>query len=83
MNVPRIAQREGGMGKEDEMTKSQKHGGAPSPFFHSLRRGDLGHAAILGPTSAGKSTLLATLIAEHFRRRKSCVPRGVRNGRGG
>lgn len=65
------------------MTKSQKHGGAPSPFLHNRRAGDPGHAVVIGPTSAGKSTLVSTLIAQHFRIQKLCLPRGVRNGRGG
>ncbi len=73
----------GGMGKEDEVTKSQEASGAPSPFRLSLRSGDMGHTAVLGPTGAGKSTLLAALIAGDFRHSKSCAPRGARNGEGG
>lgn len=39
----------------------------PSPFYLSPRAGDLGHAAVLGPTGSGKSMLLASVIEQHFR----------------
>ncbi|MFM2083193.1 MAG: hypothetical protein RLY95_11 [Pseudomonadota bacterium] len=38
-----------------------------TPFRLCLHDGDLGHTAILGPTSTGKSTLIGTLVAQHFR----------------
>ena len=38
-----------------------------TPFRLCLHAGDLGHAAVLGPTGSGKSTLLAMTVAQHFR----------------
>jgi type IV secretion system protein VirB4 len=38
-----------------------------TPFTLSLHAGDLGHAAILGPTGSGKSTLLGIVAAQQFR----------------
>ncbi len=35
------------------------------PFMLNLHQGDVGHTAILGPTGAGKSTLIAMLMASH------------------
>jgi type IV secretion system protein TrbE len=38
-----------------------------TPFYLSLHSGDVGHTLILGPTGAGKSVLLATIMAQHLR----------------
>jgi len=38
-----------------------------TPYRLCLHAGDLGHTAIIGPTGSGKSTLVATLAAQHFR----------------
>lgn len=38
-----------------------------TPFRVCLHDGDLGHTAILGPTGAGKSTLIGLIAAQHFR----------------
>lgn len=38
-----------------------------TPFRGSLHVNDVGHTLILGPTGAGKSSLLAFLMASHFR----------------
>ncbi|WP_207002662.1 TraG/VirB4 family ATPase [Trinickia mobilis] len=38
-----------------------------TPFRGSLHVGDVGHALVVGPTGAGKSTKLAFLIAQFFR----------------
>ena len=38
-----------------------------TPFRLCLHSGDVGHAAVLGPTGNGKSTALATVVAQHFR----------------
>ncbi|MEJ5074856.1 conjugal transfer protein TrbE [Enterobacter ludwigii] len=38
-----------------------------TPFRFNLHVKDLGHTLIFGPTSAGKSTLLATLVAQFMR----------------
>lgn len=38
-----------------------------TPYRLCLHAGDLGHTAIVGPTGSGKSTLVATLAAQHFR----------------
>lgn len=38
-----------------------------SPFYLNLHNGDLGHTLVFGPTRAGKSTLLATLVAQGSR----------------
>ncbi|MEJ2675269.1 MAG: conjugal transfer protein TrbE [Acidihalobacter sp.] len=43
------------------------HTDGSTPFRLSLHAGDVGHTLIAGPTGMGKSTLLATLIAQHFR----------------
>lgn len=38
-----------------------------TPFHFNLHEGDLGHALILGPTGAGKSVCLVTLMAQALR----------------
>jgi type IV secretion system protein VirB4 len=38
-----------------------------TPYRLCLHAGDLGHTAIIGPTGSGKSTLVGTLAAQHFR----------------
>lgn len=38
-----------------------------TPFRLSLHVDDVGHALVLGPTGAGKTTALNTFIAQHFR----------------
>lgn len=44
-----------------------------TPYRLCLHAGDLGHTAIIGPTGSGKSTLVATLVAQHFRYPKARV----------
>lgn len=44
-----------------------------TPYRLCLHSGDLGHTAIIGPTGSGKSTLVATLAAQHFRYPKARV----------
>lgn len=44
-----------------------------TPYRLCLHAGDLGHTAIIGPTGSGKSTLVATLAAQHFRYPKARV----------
>jgi len=44
-----------------------------TPFYLSLHSGDVGHTLVLGPTGAGKSVLLATLMAQHFRYKNAQV----------
>lgn len=44
-----------------------------TPYRLCLHAGDLGHTAIIGPTGSGKSTLVATLAAQHFRYRNARV----------
>lgn len=45
------------------------HGSASggTPFRVVLHNGDIGHTMIVGPTGAGKSTILALIEASHFR----------------
>lgn len=38
-----------------------------TPFRFSLHNGDLGHAQLIGPPGAGKSTKLGLIMAQHFR----------------
>lgn len=38
-----------------------------TPYRLCLHAGDLGHTAIIGPTGSGKSTLVASIAAQHFR----------------
>lgn len=38
-----------------------------TPFRLSLHAGDVGHSMVIGPTGAGKSVLLATLVAQWLR----------------
>lgn len=44
-----------------------------TPYRMCLHAGDLGHTAIIGPTGSGKSTLVASLAAQHFRYPKARV----------
>lgn len=43
------------------------------PFRFNLHIGDVGHALIFGPTGAGKSTLIALLVAQFNRYRESKI----------
>ncbi len=38
-----------------------------TPFRVVLHNGDVGHTAVFGPTGAGKSTILALMVAQQFR----------------
>lgn len=38
-----------------------------TPFRVVLHNGDVGHTLVLGPTGAGKSTILGLMAAQHFR----------------
>lgn len=44
-----------------------------TPFRLSLHASDVGHTLVLGPTGAGKSTMLGFLMAQHFRYRNAHV----------
>ncbi len=44
-----------------------------TPFRLNLHAGDVGHTLVIGPTGAGKSVLLATLIAQWLRYDKAQV----------
>ncbi|KAK3286595.1 hypothetical protein CYMTET_5821 [Cymbomonas tetramitiformis] len=41
--------------------------GGTTPFRLSLHSGDVGHTMIIGPTGAGKSVLLSTIVAQFLR----------------
>ena len=41
--------------------------GGTTPFRLSLHSGDVGHTMIVGPTGAGKSVLLSTIVAQFLR----------------
>ena len=38
-----------------------------TPFRVCLHAGDVGHTLLVGPTGAGKSTMLGLMVAQHFR----------------
>ena len=44
-----------------------------TPFFFSLNPNDVGHASVMGPTGAGKSTFLNLLAVQFFKYRDSQV----------
>jgi type IV secretion/conjugal transfer VirB4 family ATPase len=44
-----------------------------TPFRLNLHVGDVGHTLIVGPTGAGKSTMLGFLMASHFRYPKAQI----------
>ena len=51
-----------------------------TPFRFSLHVGDVGHTTIIGPTGAGKSVLLAAIMAQHMRYKHAqvvCFDKGM------